>query len=182
MHQLIKKAYDEIDQGMKLLDKHADMIVQMAAILPNASLQHNAHYITSVGHLRTDSILDAGELTAAIATAGYVSMGESLERVAHLHFKHESHADLHLYLVVEEATPGSLFAVEDGKTRWLSFDEIDARMDDEAEQALTADATAATSSKVEEGREYHEDGTVVINHTDGSCEEFPPSCRHLVPA
>lgn len=36
-------------------------------------------------------------------------------------------------------------------------------------------------SRVEEGREHHEDGTVVINYTDGTFDEYPPSCRSLVP-
>lgn len=136
MHSLIKKAYDELDQTMVLLDKHAEKIAQMGAMLPCPGLQHSYYAVCSVGHLRTDSILDVGELTAAIATAGFVSQSEILDGVAHMHFKHEEHPDLHCYLVVQEATPGSLFAIEDGKTRWLSFDEIDARMDDEAESAI----------------------------------------------
>lgn len=38
------------------------------------------------------------------------------------------------------------------------------------------------AKKPEAGRQYHEDGTVGIDYADGSYEEFPPSCRHLVPA
>lgn len=137
MHSLIINALNELGKAMDIIDRHAEKIAQMAAILPRATLQHTACYVTSVGHLRTDSILDVGELTAAIATAGFVSHGENLDGVAHMHFQHEAHPDLHCYLVVEEATPGSLFTIENGKTRWLSFDEIDARMDDEAESALS---------------------------------------------
>lgn len=40
----------------------------------------------------------------------------------------------------------------------------------------------APAKKPEAGRQYHEDGTVGIDYADGSYEEFPPSCRHLVPA
>lgn len=33
----------------------------------------------------------------------------------------------------------------------------------------------------EAGREYHENGTVVIEYEDGGVETYPPGCTHLVP-
>jgi hypothetical protein len=130
MHHLIKTVYDELDRTMSLLDKHAEMIAQTAAIIGADSLQHCAHYVTVVGHMRTDSIEEVGEMTAALATAGFIGGGDTMgwngARQVNAHFKHEKDSSLTAMLVITEATPGSLFAEEDGKLRWLRFDESDA--------------------------------------------------------
>lgn len=48
-------------------------------------------------------------------------------------------------------------------------------------RALRKAGAIAPAAKSEIGRQHHEDGTVVIEFTDGSSEEFPPECRHLLP-
>ncbi len=143
MHPLIKAAYDDQDRILSLLEKHADQIQLTAAILGAKRLQCYATDICVVGDLITDSTEEIGEMTAALATAGFVNSGETIGwnggRRSNLHLKHEKDATLSVMLCVVEKTPGSLFAVEDGKVRWLRFDEIDARRQEQESDRL-ADA------------------------------------------
>lgn len=169
MHPLIKNAYNELDQTMTLIDKHAARVATLAEhfSLCSPTLQCNYCGVALVLHLRSDSTEEVSRVLESLRNCGFVTNGDTLgwsnARQANLHYKAQDSEAFHAMVVVTERTEGSLFDYEGGKLRWLTWKEVNA------------------NRKTEEGREYHEDGTVVINHTDGTCEEFPPSCRHLVP-